>query len=73
MTNTNQSLDAIVSSFKIQIIHQWIPGYIGIQGNEEADKLAKEDISKEQPDRPLDMQTNKNILRNNSKKEWMNR
>ena len=57
LTALAQNLDALLSTFKIQITLQWIPGHIGIQGNEAADKLAKEGASKEQPDRPLDIQT----------------
>ena len=73
ITALAQSIDTFLNSFEIQVTLQWIPGHIGIQGNEAADKLAREGASKEQPNRPLDMQTTKQILRNNTKEEWMNR
>ena len=69
ITTLAAKIDKLLSEFNIQLTLQWIPGHIGIQGNEAADKLAKEEASKEQPDKPLDMQTTKQILRNNSKEE----
>ena len=73
ITELATKIDALLGDFNIHLTLQWIPGHIGIQGNEAADKLAREGASKEQPDNPLDMQTTKQILRNNSKEEWMNR
>ena len=73
ITNLALKIDSLLNRFPIKITLQWIPGHIGLQGNEAADKLAREGAAKEQPDKPLDMQTTKQILRNNSKEEWMNR
>ena len=73
ITDLSTKIDAILGDFNLQLTLQWIPGHIGIQGNEAADKLAREGASQEQPDKPLSIQTTKQILRNNSKEEWMNR
>ena len=73
ITDLALKIDTLLNKFPIQVNLQWIPGHIGIQGNETADKLAREGAAKEQPDTPLDMQTTKRILQNNSKEEWMNR
>ena len=66
ITDLSTKIDAILGDFNLQLTLQWIPGHIGIQGNEAADKLAREGASQEQPDKPLSIQTTKQILRNNS-------
>ena len=73
ITDLALKVDSLLNKFPIQVYLQWIPGHIGILGNETADKLAREGAAKEQPDTPIDMQTTQQILRNNSKEEWMNR
>ena len=73
ITKLAANIDTLLCDYKIKLTLQWIPGHIGIQGNEAADRLAREGASKEQPDKPLNMETTRQMLRCNSKEEWMNR
>jgi len=43
-----------------------------IKGNERADTLAKKGASQEQPERPVSHITCKQIIKANSKTEWVN-
>ena len=68
-----QSIDRLHKSHKVNITLQWIPGHSEVEGNEIADRLAKQGASKEQPNIPVNQETTKQILRNISKEEWYNR
>lgn len=78
--NSNSNIDLLalsihnlLTSYDIYLTLQWIPGHSDLQGNDRADKLAKEGAQKEQSDKPSSYTTVKQILRNNSKEEWLNR
>ncbi|XP_055879983.1 uncharacterized protein LOC129925184 [Biomphalaria glabrata] len=62
----------MISKLNINITLQWIPGHIGIMGNEKAVKLSKAGSSMEQPDRPVSYLTLRSMLINNHKEEWLN-
>ena len=51
---------------------QWIPGHIGIEGNEKADKLSKAGSTMEQLERPVNYNTINAMLKNDFKEEWLN-
>ena len=72
LENAAFAIHNILSSYNIHITLQWIPGHNEIQGNEHADKLAKEGTRKPQKDNPCTMATAKNILKNQSKEQWLN-
>ena len=72
LENAALAIHNILSSYTIHITLQWIPGHNEIQGNEHADKLAKEGTQKVQTDNPCTMATAKNILKNQSKEDWLN-
>ena len=63
--------DHLISNYDIQIVLQWIPGHQGIQGNEEADVLAKRGASQPQPEAPVSYNTVSKMIRTNLKDEWL--
>ena len=67
------SINNLHQSFKTKVTLQWIPGHSNVAGNERADHLAKEGAKETQPNRPVNQETVKQILRNNTKEEWLNR
>ena len=73
LSQTALALHNLISAHNITITLQWIPGHCDITGNEIADKLAKEGACKEQKNYPCSMDTVKQILKNQSKEEWLNR
>ena len=66
------SMDLFMNEFKQEITLQWIPSHCEINGNERADALAKKGASKEQPENETSLTTCKEIIKSNSKIEWMN-
>lgn len=67
------NLDKLLTHFNIQVTLQWVPGHSGIHGNDKADALAKHGTTKTQPEKPVSIQTVKQILKSNTKEEWLNR
>ena len=67
------NINNLLTSYDIQLTLQWIPGHCDLQGNERADRLAKEGARKEQPDNPSSYNNIRRILKNKSKEEWLER
>ena len=76
MENSNNQtlLEAsnLLTAFSIRLVLQWIPGHTNIEGNDIADKLAKQGANSDQPQKPITLQTAKLIIKQNYKEEWMN-
>ena len=66
-TLLEHTVDFLMNTYNISITFQWIPGHVGISGNENADRLARKGASMDQHDRPVNCDTMCNILRNNFK------
>ena len=50
--NLALTIDKVLTSYDIKLTLQWIPGHCNLQGNERADRLAKEGARKDQPENP---------------------
>ena len=48
---------------KTNLVLQWIPSHCGLHGNEEADRLSKEDSNQEQQDHPVSYAEAKTLLK----------
>lgn len=66
-------IDKLLTSYDIKLTLQWIPGHCNLQGNDRADKLAKEGARKEQPDNPCSFNTLRRITKGKSREEWLRR
>ena len=67
------NIHRLITRFNIKVTLQWIPGHSGVHGNEKADTLAKQGATQAQPIQPVSIQTTKQILKNNTNEEWLNR
>ena len=65
------NIDKVLTSYDIKLTLQWIPGHCNLQGNERADRLAKEGARKEQPENPCSYSNIKRILKSKSREEWL--
>ena len=70
--NLIKTIECLLTDHDINLILQWIPGHVNIQGSERADTLAKQGASCPQPDVPTSMETARHIKRANKKEAWMN-
>ena len=68
-TSISQAVIDIASPRK-EIVFQWIPGHVGIEGNETADRLAKEGSNKEQPRSNVTYQQQKTLIKQTLAQEW---
>ena len=68
--NLALTIDKVLTSYDIKLTLQWIPGHCNLQGNERADRLAKEGARKEQPENPCSYSNIKRILESKSREEW---
>ena len=66
------TINHFIKTFDKNITLQWIPSHCNINGNERADKLAKKGAMEEQPQKPVSQLTCKQIIKSNSKIEWLN-
>ena len=67
------SIHEMLTSYGIKISLQWVPGHSDIKGNNIADDLAKQGSRKDQPNKPCSMETTRQLLKQDSKMEWLNR
>ena len=67
-----QTIDSFHKDYGHEITLQWIPSHCNINGNEAADKLAKEGAMMHQPDKPVPQRTCKQIIKSNIQIEWVN-
>ena len=65
-------IERLKSTHLVELTLQWIPGHIGIHGNERADRLAKLGSQQPQPDIPASIQSAKQKIKQTYKKKWMN-
>ena len=65
------TLTKFSDEFNKDITFQWIPSHCNIEGNEAADKLAKEGSTMEQPETAVPQSTCKQIIKSNIQIEWM--
>ena len=63
----------MLTSYEINLTLQWIPGHSDIIGNNTADHLAKQGSRKDQPNKPCSMETVRQLLKQDSKIEWLTR
>ena len=68
-----KNIDKLLRQYNIHVTLQWIPGHSDVHGNEKADALAKQGTIQGQPDKPVSIQTTRQILKSNTKEEWLNR
>ena len=61
-----------MSRHNTRVVLQWIPAHTGIPENERADALAKKGASLPQPDVPVAYSTCCQMIKANSKEEWLN-
>ena len=66
-----KSIHTFSKKYGNEISLQWIPSHCNIKGNESADKLAKEGAMMDQPDKPVPLNTCKQIIKSNIQIEWM--
>ena len=66
------NISSFLKCHKITLVLQWIPSHCNLQGNERADILAKKGAEKEQINKPVSQTTAKQIIKSNTKIDWLN-
>lgn len=71
----NSKIDSILETLKTteinkNITFQWIPGHFNIEGNENADHLAKEGAMYEQPKGNITLEDHKKLIKQTHKENW---
>ena len=64
-------INELIEQFSLQIVMQWIPSHCNLPGNEVADLFAKIGASQDQPYIPVNQKTCKQIIKEKSKKQWL--
>ena len=67
----SNQIDKIITSHKVDVTLQWIPGHVGLPGNERADKLAKLGAQCSQTNSSVSMNTAKHLINETMKNTWM--
>ena len=65
-------INSFLNTFAVKLTLQWIPSHNNIEGNIKADILAKQGATYTQPDTPASYDTAKQIIKTNTKEEWLN-
>ena len=73
LESLSETIDNFLKTHSVKLTLQWIPGHSNIHGNERADKLAKQGTTCEQTQHPVTLKTSKQIIKANTREEWMNR
>ena len=63
--------DKLMTSYNIEVSLQWIPGHVGLPGNERADKLAKLGAQCPQTATSVTINTAKHLINEHLKNAWM--
>ena len=66
-------IQAMLTSYSINLHLQWIPGHSNIIGNDTADMLAKAGAQMEQPEKPISIETASRVLKDDFNIAWMTR
>ena len=63
--------DKLMTSYNIEVSLQWIPGHVGLPGNERADKLAKLGAQCPQTATSVTINTAKHLINEHLKNAWI--
>ena len=69
--NLADSISNLITTHKVMVTLQWIPGHSRVQGNEKADELAKQGAKCHQHNVSATMDTAKQIIKQRKKEIWM--
>ena len=72
ITELSQLISKVITSNGIDITLQWIPGHTNLPGNDRADFLAKTGASNPQTKVQASLETAKQTIKQQKRKEWLN-